>query len=88
MGLVNALNNNKGQPGHRDALLGELRRLARAYPDDDTPHENFTVGLYDALIDAKDEQQLERRDALIEELHELARAYPDDSVIREMFTQD
>ena len=45
--------------------------------------ENLANGLFNALIDAKAEEDLPRRDALLEALRALARAHADDAAVRE-----
>ena len=89
MGLYNTLFDAKQEEAleRRDALLEELRQLARAYPDDAAVREQLAKGLYNTLNDAKQEEALERRDALLEELRQLARAYPDDAAVREQLAK-
>jgi len=36
------------------------------------------------MVDAKEEEAIERRDALLDELRRLARDYPQDAYLREM----
>jgi hypothetical protein len=66
----------------RDALLDELRALARAYPNDAAVRERLAMGLFNTLIYAKAEDDLTRRDALLDELRALARPYPDYAAVR------
>ena len=84
IGLFNTLFDAKqeGALERCDALLEELRQLARAYPQDAAVRESLARGLNNTLVHAKQEEALERRDAL-EELRQLARAYPDDAAVRE-----
>ena len=72
----------EGHLARRDALLDELRALARAYPDDVAMREQLARGLLNTLNHTKAEGDLARRDALLDELRALARAYPDDVAMR------
>ena len=44
---------------------------------------SLAVGLYNTLLDVKEEGALDRRDALLEELRGLYRLYPDDVDVRQ-----
>ena len=79
MRLLDALNAAKAEDDlpRRDALLDELRALARDHADDAAVREWLAKGLVLALNHAEAEGDLPRRDALMEELTELATAYPD-----------
>ena len=83
-GLLNTLNDAKAEDDldRRDALLDELRALARTYSDDAAVRELLAGGLFNTLNDAKAEDDLARRDALLDELRALARAFPDDAAAR------
>jgi hypothetical protein len=83
--LFNTLQDAKEEDDlpRRDALLAELRALARAYPDDAAVRELLAKGLYNTLHNAKAENDLARRNALLEELRALARDYPQDAAARE-----
>ena len=85
MGLVNTIIDAKQGEAleGRDALLEELRQLARTYSDDAAVRERLAAGLFNTMVDAKQEEALERRDALLEELRQLARTYSDDAAVRE-----
>jgi hypothetical protein len=76
----------EGDLARRDALLHELRALARNYPDDAAVREQLANGLWRTLDDAKAEGALTRRNALLDELCTLARSYPDDAAVRERLT--
>ena len=74
----------------RDALLNELRALAREFPDDAAIRDRLARGLVnmlndninpDALDDLRD--IIERQDALLDVLRALARDFPDDVAVRE-----
>ena len=84
MGLCNTLVYAKQEKAlqRRDALLDELRQLARTYPDDAGVRGPLATGLYNTLNHAKQEEALQRRDALLDELRQLARTYPDDAAMR------
>ncbi|MGB8770566.1 MAG: hypothetical protein WCC92_13175 [Candidatus Korobacteraceae bacterium] len=64
-GLYNTLNDAKqeGALKQRDALLEELRQLARAYPEDAAVREGLAMGLLNTLVHAKQEEALEWGDA-------------------------
>jgi len=64
----------------RDALLEELRRLHAAYREDAAVREQLAIGLFNALVHAKQEEALERRDALLEELRKFYTDYPNDPI--------
>ena len=83
--LRNALIDAKteGHLARRDALLDELRALARAYPDDVAMREQLARGLLNTLNHTKAEGDLARRDALLGELRALARTRPNDAAVRE-----
>jgi hypothetical protein len=85
VGLFHSLNDAKaeGDLARRDALLDELRALARDYPDDTVVRELLAGGLANTLNDAKAEDDLARRDALLDELRALAQTHPDDAYVRE-----
>jgi hypothetical protein len=61
-----------------DKLLGNLVELkkvsAKAAP-------LLSMGLFNTLIAAKQEEALERRDALLDELRQLVQSYPQDAVV-------
>jgi transcriptional regulator with XRE-family HTH domain len=88
-GLVNTLNavKKEGDLSRRDALLEELRALARGYPEDAGARKHLASGLFNTLNAAETEEDLARRDALLEELRALARSYPDDAAVREQLTR-
>jgi hypothetical protein len=44
-------------------------------------------GLYRALIDEKDENDLQNRDAHLVELHQLQQAWPQDAAVRELLAK-
>ena len=67
----------------RDALLDELRALARAYPDDVAMREQLASGLLNTLNHTKVDDDLARPDALLDELRALARTRPNDAAVRE-----
>ena len=83
--LRNALIDAKtdGHLARRDALLDELRALARAYPDDVAMREQLASGLLNTLNHTKAEGDLTRPDALLDELRALARTRPNDAAVRE-----
>ncbi len=89
MGLINTLNDAKAENdlARRDALLEELRSLARVQPADGAVREQLANGLFNTLNDAKAENDLARRDALLEELRSLARAHPADGAVREQLAK-
>ena len=80
MGLFNTLSYAKSEDdlARRDALLEELRELAKAHPEDPAVREQLAKGLFNTLNDAKSEDDLARRDALLEELRELAKAHSEE----------
>jgi len=83
--LRNALIDAKteGHVARRDALLDELRALARAYPDDAVGRERLAKGLHNIQVNTKVEGDLARPDALLDELRALARTRPNDAAVRE-----
>ncbi len=74
--LFNTLNHAKAEDDlpRRDALLNELRDLARRYREDVAVREQLAKGLFNTLNHAKAEDALSRRDALLNELRALAMA--------------
>ena len=84
LALFNMLNffSLKGDLTRRDALLDELRTLAKQWPDDAAVREALAKGLYNTLNDSKAENDLTRRDALLDELRALAKQWPDDAAVR------
>ena len=52
----------------RDALLEELRQLQHAWPQDAQLREPLACGLFNTLIAAKQENDLQQRDDLLVEL--------------------
>jgi hypothetical protein len=46
--------------------------------------EQLAKGLFNTLVDAKQEEALERRDALLEELRQLVQTYPQDGFLRKI----
>ena len=83
--LRNALTDakTKGHLARRDALLGELRTLARCHPDDTVVRERLAKGLHNMQVNTKVEDDLARPDALLDELRALARTRPNDAAVRE-----
>ena len=73
----------EGHLARRDALLDELRALARAYPDDAAGRERLAKGLHNMQVNTKVEDDLARPDALLDELRALARTRPNDAAVRE-----
>ena len=65
----------------RDALLDELRALARTYPDDAVMRARLAQGLFNTL---KAEDDPARRDPRLDELRALAGDYPDEAAVREV----
>ncbi|MGZ9111621.1 MAG: hypothetical protein ACXW3X_11180 [Rhodoplanes sp.] len=82
VGLVNT-HAKEENANRRDALLDELRALARAHPDNAAVRENLAIGLFNAFHHAKAKNDLVRRDALHDELRELAEAHGEDAALRE-----
>jgi hypothetical protein len=97
--LFNTLIDARGKDdlNRRDALLDELRALARDYPDDAAVRDRLARGLFNALNDtkvrlarglfnslndAKVKHDLDCCDALLDELRALVRDYPDDAAVR------
>jgi hypothetical protein len=72
----------QGDLAGRDALLDELRALARAYPDEAAVRGRLAWGLFITRNHANREGDLALRDALLDELRALARAYSDDAGAR------
>jgi hypothetical protein len=68
--------------GRRDALLDELRALARTYPDDVALRERLARSLFNSLYQTTGDDRV-RRDPMLGELRALARTYPDDAAVRE-----
>jgi hypothetical protein len=62
--------------GRRDALLDELRALARTYPDDAALRDRLARSLFNSLY------QNAHPDSLLDELRALVRDYPDDAGVR------
>ena len=83
--LRNALIDAKteGHLARRDALLGELRALARCHPDDAVVRERLAKGLHNMQVNTKVEDDLARPDALLDELRALTRTRPNDAAVRE-----
>jgi hypothetical protein len=88
-GLFNTLIYAKAEDdlARRDALLDQLRGLARDYPDDAAVREQLARGLLNTLVDAKAEDDLARRDALLDEQRALAHDYPNDATVRERLAE-
>jgi hypothetical protein len=64
--------------------LEELRAPSNGPQPEDAPvREPLAMGLFLALTDAKEANELTRRDALFEELRGLQRAHPEDAAVRE-----
>jgi len=83
--LRNALTDAKteGHLARRDALLDELRALARTRPNDAAVRERLAKGLHNIQVNTKVEDDLARPDALLDELRALARTRPNDAAVRE-----
>ena len=83
--LRNALIDAKteGHLARRDALLDELRALARAYPDDAVGRERLAKGLHTTYRSTPRWRTIARPDALLDELRALARTRPNDAAVRE-----
>ena len=84
--LLNTLNAAEAEGRATDrslALLDELRRLFRAYPQIPVVREQLANGLFNSLIGAQEQNMLDRRDQLLDELRQLCSAYPDDAPVRQ-----
>ncbi|MDH4184268.1 MAG: hypothetical protein OEV92_08605 [Nitrospinota bacterium] len=68
---------------HRDALLDELLKLQRKYPEDAAVRELLAKGLLNAINHTKREKDLLSRDALLDELRKLNNDHPEDTAVRE-----
>lgn len=62
-----------------EAMAGAASKLGRGK----TAGALIAMALFNTLIDAKQEEALERRDALLDELRELAAAHPEDGAVQE-----
>jgi hypothetical protein len=62
-----------------DKFLGSAAELKTVGPQ---AAPLLAMGLVNTLIDAKQEEALERRDTLLQELRQLAQAYPQDAAVR------
>ena len=84
MGLFNALNNaiERSRVADRDVLLGELRKLARKFPDEAEVRRAFAMGLVNSTKRCAEEEQLERQKSILHELHALVREFPRDAAVR------
>jgi len=78
-GLFNLLHHAmvEGDLTRRDALVDELRVLARTFPDDAAVHDRLARSLVSVLYNARAQDDLNRRDALLDELRALARTHPE-----------
>ena len=70
-----------GSPHGPEKLLGVSSCLDLANP---LVAPLLAMGLVNTLVDAKQEEALERRDALLEELRTLTQAFPQDAVLRKI----
>ncbi len=64
-----------------DTLLLGVRELISSKKASFAPL--MAMGLFNTLIDAKEEEELARRDTLLDELRALAEAWPEDAAVRE-----
>ena len=64
----------------KDALLGELRSLEAAHPEEAAVRERLAAALFNCLNDAGDGKKPDLRRALLGELRSLASRHLEDSI--------
>jgi hypothetical protein len=82
--LYGTLNDTKEEdhPGLRDALLNELRDLAKVYGEDPAVCRPLAAALFRMLMDAIANQDTFRRDAYLDEMSMLVQVHPADAYVR------
>jgi hypothetical protein len=65
----------------------ELRQLQQAWPKDAGVGGPLAKILFLTLIEAKEENDLQRRDALLVEMRQLQQAWPQEAAVRQLLAQ-